>query len=100
MAPGSSLRATSWPPPARPTTPRLPTMPRLGPVSLTRFRGHRTLGLWGSGEGVHVPRTRPPYTPEFRAEAVRLYRTSYRGLKRISAELGIAPESLRRWAQQ
>jgi transposase len=47
-----------------------------------------------------VPRTRPPYTPEFRAEAVRLYRTSDRGLKQISAELGIAPESLRRWAQQ
>ena len=47
-----------------------------------------------------MPRTRPPYTPEFRAEAVRLYRTSDRGLKRISAELGIAPESLRRWAKQ
>jgi transposase len=47
-----------------------------------------------------VPRTRAPYTPEFRAEAVRLYRTSDRGLKQISAELGIAPESLRRWANQ
>jgi transposase len=47
-----------------------------------------------------VPRTRPPYTPEFRAEAVRLYRSSDRGLKQISAELGIAPESLRRWAKR
>ena len=47
-----------------------------------------------------MPRTRPPYTAEFRAEAVRLYRTSDRGLKQISAELGIAPESLRRWANQ
>jgi transposase len=47
-----------------------------------------------------VPRTRPPYTPEFRAEAVRLYKTSDRGLKQISTELGIAPESLRRWSRQ
>lgn len=47
-----------------------------------------------------MPRTRPPYSPEFRAEAVRLYRTSGRGLKQISAELGIAPESLRRWSNQ
>jgi transposase len=49
---------------------------------------------------VHVPNPRPPYSPEFRAEAVRLYRSSGRGLKKISEELGIAPESLRRWAQQ
>jgi transposase len=47
-----------------------------------------------------MPRTRLPYTPEFRAEAVQLYRSSGRGLKQISTELGIAPESLRRWAQQ
>jgi transposase len=47
-----------------------------------------------------VPRTSPPYTPEFRAEAVELYRTSGRGLKQISTELGVAPESLRRWSMQ
>jgi transposase len=47
-----------------------------------------------------VPRTNPAYTPEFRAEAVRLYRSSGRGLKKMSEELGIAPESLRRWAKQ
>jgi transposase len=47
-----------------------------------------------------VPRTRSPYPPQFRAEAVELYRTSGRGLKQIAAELGIAPESLRRWSQQ
>ena len=47
-----------------------------------------------------MPRTRPPYTTEFRAEAVRLYQSSGRGLKQISTELGIAPESLRRWAHQ
>ena len=47
-----------------------------------------------------MPRVHTVYPPEFRAEAVRLYRTSGRGLKRISEELGIAQESLRRWAKQ
>jgi len=47
-----------------------------------------------------VPRTHTVYPPEFRADAVRLYRTSGRGLKRTAAELGIAQESLRRWAKQ
>lgn len=47
-----------------------------------------------------MPRTHTVYPPEFRAEAVRLYRTSGRGLKKISEELGIAQESLRRWAKQ
>ena len=47
-----------------------------------------------------MPRTTAPHPEEFRAEAVRLYRSSGRGLKQISAELGIAPESLRRWAKQ
>ena len=47
-----------------------------------------------------MPRTHTVYPPEFRADAVRLYRTSGRGLKRTAAELGIAQESLRRWAKQ
>ena len=47
-----------------------------------------------------MPRTHPVYPAEFRADAVRLYRSSGRGLKQISAELGIAPESLRRWDHQ
>ena len=69
-------------------------------LSLTRFVGteHGPIGV--QGKGVHMPSTRLPYTPEFRAEAVQLYRSSGRGLKQISTELGIAPESLRRWAQQ
>lgn len=40
------------------------------------------------------------YAPEFREEAVRLFRVSGRSLREIAADLGIAPESLRRWAAQ
>lgn len=40
------------------------------------------------------------YPPEFRQEAVRLYRVSGRPFRDVAAELAIAPESLRRWAVQ
>lgn len=40
------------------------------------------------------------YPPEFRAEAVRLYRISGRGYKPCSRELGISIETLRAWVKQ
>lgn len=40
------------------------------------------------------------YTPEFRAEAVRLLKSSGRPVAEIASELGVARESLRRWARQ
>lgn len=40
------------------------------------------------------------YPPEFRAEAVRLYRISGRGFKPCSRELGISIETLRNWVRQ
>lgn len=40
------------------------------------------------------------YAPEFRQEAVRLFRVSGRSMREVAADLGIAPESLRRWALQ
>lgn len=40
------------------------------------------------------------YPPEFRAEAVRLYRISGRAFKSCSRELGISLETLRKWVRQ
>ena len=45
-------------------------------------------------------KTRPPYPPEFRAEAVKLYRTSGRSLKSVSEDLGVSLESLRSWVKR
>ena len=47
-----------------------------------------------------MPPTRPPYPPEFRAEAVRLVSSSGATLKEIAADLGVSTESLRKWARQ
>ena len=40
------------------------------------------------------------YPPEFRHDAVTLYRSSGRSLKEVSSDLGIASESLRAWVKQ
>jgi transposase len=45
-------------------------------------------------------RGRGPYSPEFRREAVALYRSSGKSLKTIAEELGVAVESLRSWNKQ
>ena len=47
-----------------------------------------------------MPRTRPPYPPEFRAEAVRLIRSSGKPLSQISKDLGVSEQSLRVWSKQ
>lgn len=47
-----------------------------------------------------MPRTNPPYPPEFRAEAVRLVRESGKPLTQIAEDLGVAPQSLRNWLLQ
>lgn len=41
-----------------------------------------------------------PYPPEFRREAVALYRSSGRSLREIAQDLGVSSESLRIWVKQ
>ncbi len=47
-----------------------------------------------------VPRTRPPYPPEFRAEAVRLVRTSGKLIREVAEDLGVSEQTLRNWVRQ
>jgi transposase len=47
-----------------------------------------------------MPNPHPPYPPEFRAEAVRLYRESGHSLSVIAKDLGISLETLRSWVKQ
>ncbi len=43
---------------------------------------------------------RRPYPPEFRREAVELYKRSGRPLREIAVDLGVSTETLRIWARQ
>ena len=43
---------------------------------------------------------RKPYPPEFRGEAVELYRSGDRSLNEVAAGLGVSTESLRLWVRQ
>jgi transposase len=47
-----------------------------------------------------MPNPRPPYPPEFRAEAVRLYRSSGKSLRVVCEDLGISLETLRSWVRR
>lgn len=49
---------------------------------------------------VTVPKTRPPYPPEFRAEAIRLLRTSDKPVAQLARELDVSSETLRLWRKQ
>jgi transposase len=42
----------------------------------------------------------PPYSLEFRLEAVRLLRSSGRSVPQLAQELGVSPQSLRNWSTQ
>jgi len=42
----------------------------------------------------------PPYSPEFRREAVQLLRSSGRSIPLLAKELGVSPQTLRNWASQ
>ena len=47
-----------------------------------------------------MPRPKPPYPPEFRAEAVRLFKSSGESIPRIAADLGVSDQTLRNWVAQ
>jgi transposase len=49
-----------------------------------------------------MPKTNPPYPPEFRRESIRLVRSApeERPISRIARELGVCAETLRNWVKQ
>ncbi len=47
-----------------------------------------------------MPRTRPPYPPEFKVEAVKLARSSQKPLSELAPDLGVSAETLRNWTKQ
>lgn len=47
-----------------------------------------------------MPRTRPPYPPEFRSEAIRMLRAGLRSPAQLASELGCSPQTLRNWMRQ
>jgi transposase len=47
-----------------------------------------------------VPRAKPQYPPEFKAEAVELVQSSGRSISKIAKDLGVSGTSLRNWVKQ
>ena len=47
-----------------------------------------------------MPRAKPQYPPEFKAEAVQLVRSSGRSISQIANDLGVSGNSLRTWVKQ
>jgi transposase len=47
-----------------------------------------------------MPKTRPPYPPEFRREAVSLMRSGARTPAQLARELGCTEQTLRNWRRQ
>lgn len=46
-----------------------------------------------------MPKTRPPYPPEFRREAVQLLRSG-RSPRELAENLGVSEQTLRNWRRQ
>ena len=47
-----------------------------------------------------MPRAKPQYPPQFKAEAIQLVRSSGRFISQIANELGVSATSLRNWLKQ
>ena len=46
-----------------------------------------------------MPKTRPPYPPEYRRQALELLRSGS-PLKEVAADLGVSEQTLRNWRRQ
>ena len=47
-----------------------------------------------------MPKSRPPFPPEFRSEAVKLMRDSDMPLSQLAKDLGVSQQTLRTWRRQ
>ena len=47
-----------------------------------------------------MPRTRPPFPPEFRGEAVKLMRDADTPLSVLAKDLGVSEQTLRNWRRR
>jgi len=47
-----------------------------------------------------MPRSKPPYPPEFRREAVELARSSGKPIAQIARDLGVSSQTLHTWIKQ
>jgi transposase len=47
-----------------------------------------------------MPKSHAPYPPQFRAEAIRLVRTSGKPMSEIARQLEVTSETLRLWMEQ
>ena len=59
-----------------------------------------SLGIECLGKESKMGKTKPPYSAEFRAEAVRLVKSSGKPAAQIARDLGVSFESLRHWIKQ
>jgi transposase-like protein len=46
-----------------------------------------------------MPKSHAPYPPEYRAEAIRLVRSSGKPVAQIARQLEVCPETLRPWVR-
>ena len=47
-----------------------------------------------------MPRSKPPYPPEFRREALELCRVSEKPLSQVARDLGVSNQTLLNWRRQ
>src|SRR5262245_40809084 len=68
-------------------------------MKLPHFHGHLGCGIVAITRAGSMKRSRKPYPAEFKQEAVRLLREQRLPRSQVARDLGIDPETLRRWAR-